>query len=75
MKYVTCSCGKEIKINRYEGNIATYKCSTCRVTVNKILLCPEIDKNNFIKANGYLSYYCNRIKKFVCARICKGCKA
>ncbi len=36
--------------------------------------CSGIIKENFIKRNGYDAYFCKLIKKYITAKICKGCK-
>jgi hypothetical protein len=36
--------------------------------------CTRLDKNNFIQEKGYKRYFCDIIRKFISARICKTCK-
>lgn len=67
------TCGKEIKIKNYKGQIAPYICSKDRNTTHKLDRCPDIDKSNFIQMNGFKRFYCKKIKNFVVISICKNC--
>jgi hypothetical protein len=68
------SCGKEVVIKRYGGNINPYTCSNCRKVSHKLFSCIEIILENFIKKFGFKIYFCRKIHSFVSIKNCKHCK-
>lgn len=71
---VTCDCGKQVKIKKYQGKTSPYKCNKCRGISHKFDSCLEIDKDNNIKRNGYILRFCRKIHQFTTIKGCKFCK-